>query len=120
MKEKHRIESLQEGARFRYRLRANPSVCRKGKRLGLLEPVAQEEWLHRQGTIGGFRPLTIYRSDETMVAGVNRREQNIRLFSVLFDGLLTVTDASAFQKSLGTGVGRGKAMGLGLLSVVPA
>ncbi|MEN9935136.1 MAG: hypothetical protein RLZZ387_1715 [Chloroflexota bacterium] len=35
----------------------------------------------------------------------------------LFDGLLTVTDAAAFVKTLETGIGSGKAFGFGLLSV---
>jgi CRISPR system Cascade subunit CasE len=43
----------------------------------------------------------------------------IRIFSVLYDGVLTVTDADAFANVLRTGIGHGKTLGLGLLSVAP-
>jgi CRISPR system Cascade subunit CasE len=39
--------------------------------------------------------------------------------AVLFDGLLRVTDAEQFRKTLTRGIGSGKAFGFGLLSVAP-
>ena len=39
--------------------------------------------------------------------------------SVLFDGLLRVTDTDAFLRTLVRGIGPGKAFGFGLLSVAP-
>ena len=43
----------------------------------------------------------------------------IRIFSVLYDGILTVTEPASFLGAMKTGIGHGKAMGLGLLSVAP-
>ena len=43
----------------------------------------------------------------------------IQILSVLYDGILTLTDADRFREALQTGIGHGKAMGLGLLSVAP-
>jgi hypothetical protein len=40
-------------------------------------------------------------------------------FSVLYDGILTVTVPDKFKDTLQSGVGHGKIMGLGLLSIVP-
>ena len=37
---------------------------------------------------------------------------------VTYEGLLTVTDAAKFREALTSGIGRGKAYGLGLLTVV--
>ena len=38
---------------------------------------------------------------------------------MLYDGILTVIDPDKFMNALQTGIGHGKVMGLGLLSVVP-
>jgi len=39
--------------------------------------------------------------------------------SALYDGILMVTEPDNFRASLQTGIGHGKAMGLGLISVAP-
>ena len=42
----------------------------------------------------------------------------IRLLSVTFEGILTITDAKQFRETLCNGIGREKAYGQGLLTVV--
>jgi CRISPR system Cascade subunit CasE len=54
-----------------------------------------------------------------MLRGKQHSGNAIRIFSVLYDGILTVSEAESFRNALQTGIGHGKAMGLGLLSVVP-
>jgi len=102
LKKRLGLDSLKFGQRFRFRLRANPCVTRKGKRLGLLRLEQQEAW-----------------SQEQMLRGKKRSGKMIRIFSVLYDGILTVSEPDKFRRSLNTGIGHGKVMGLGLLSVVP-
>lgn len=114
-----RLDSLIEGRRFRYRLRANPSVCRNGKRLGLFTADKQIAWLYRKGEQNGFSLITIHRSEERMLSGKVRNGYPIRVFSVLYDGIMAVTDAKFFQIAIAGGIGHAKAMGLGLLSVMP-
>lgn len=46
--------------------------------------------------------------------------QRARLWSVRFDGVLTVTDSALFQEAIVRGIGPGKAFGFGLLSVARA
>jgi CRISPR system Cascade subunit CasE len=58
-------------------------------------------------------------SQEQMLRGRQHAGNGIRVYAVLFDGLLTVTDPETFRVALRTGVGHGKAMGLGLLSIAP-
>ena len=53
------------------------------------------------------------------MAGGRRNGAEIRVFSVLYDGILTVADADKFRAALQDGIGHAKAMGLGLLSVAP-
>ncbi len=121
------------GKCFRFRVRANPSKCRDGKRLGLLQAIEQENWIARKGreqhgfvlpSIPTLDPLkqrvSVGISQEQMLRG-NRRGGNpdIRVFSVLYDGVLTVSDPDRFGQAVRSGIGHGKALGLGLLSVVP-
>lgn len=134
--ERLRLYDVKPGQRFRFRLRANPCVTRQGKRLGLLRLEEQETWISRKGERHGFflpilpsfvpeegsRPRVDVRvSQEQMLCGRKRGDEKheIRVFSVLFDGVLTVTDPDGFRQALATGIGHGKSMGLGLLSVVP-
>jgi CRISPR system Cascade subunit CasE len=122
------LERLRPGAVFRFRLRANPSKFVNRKRLGLLRRGDQEKWLCRVGQeIGGFSPkrerggLDVGISEETMLKGRKRGEgaARISVFSALFEGFLTVEAPDLFARALSAGIGHGKAMGLGLLSVAP-
>ncbi|KAF0126156.1 MAG: CRISPR-associated Cse3 family protein [Elusimicrobia bacterium] len=133
--ERLRLNALKPGAKFRFRLRANPSVTRNGKRLGLLRAPEQELWLDRKGREqhgfalpylagaeepdGQAKRVAVRISQERMLHGRRRNGIEIRLFSALYDGVLNVTEPEAFRAAFQKGIGHGKTMGLGLLSIVP-
>ncbi len=117
--EKLSMMSISKGRRFRYRLRANPSVCQNGKRVGLYSEGDQDKWINRQGDRHGFSLLSIHRNEEQVITGKRRIGQPIKLNSVLFDGILVVKDEDLLSEGVLNGIGHGKAMGLGLLSIVP-
>ena len=134
LKERLKLGSLKTGQRFRFRLRANPCVKRDGKRLGLLRVDEQEKWLARKGEQHGFalpklasfdfsesshERIDVRVSQEQMLGGKQHAGNGIRVFSVLYDGVLAVSEPDKFRAALQTGIGHGKVMGLGLLSVVP-
>lgn len=134
LKERLKLDSLKAGQRFRFRLRANPCVTRNGKRLGFLRLEEQEKWIERKGKQHGFSlpqlssfdlsesPLErvdVRISQQQMLRGKRNSGKGIRIFSVLYDGILTVADPDIFRNALQTGIGHGKVMGLGLLSVAP-
>ena len=78
------------------------------------------EWLDRRAKSSGF---IIKRDATTPQPGyiyMNKNGDGQRLRSVLFDGLLRVTDADAFQQTLIHGIGSGKSFGFGLLTIAPA
>jgi CRISPR system Cascade subunit CasE len=134
LKDRLKLDSLQTDQRFRFRLRANPCVTRNGKRLGLLGIEEQEQWLKRKGERHGFLlpklgnrgpsgnsqvRIDVRVSQEQMLRGNKRSGHALKIFSVLYDGYLTVTESDKFKDVLHTGIGHGKVMGLGLLSVAP-
>lgn len=125
---------FQTGRRFRFRLRANPCVTRNGKRLGLFRLEDQEQWLARQGRQHGFalpilpgfdllesstKRVDVHVSQERMLRGKQHGGNIISIFSVLYDGIFSLTDPDKCMYALRNGIGHGKTMGLGLLSAVP-
>lgn len=136
LKGRLKLGTLTTGQRFRFRLRANPCVTRNGKRLGLLQLVEQEQWIKRKSDLHGFmlpqlpsfdlsetgqERVDVRISQEQMLSGTQHAGtgNGIRIFSVLYDGILSVSEPEKFKDALQTGIGHGKVMGLGLLSVVP-
>lgn len=134
LRQRLKLDELKPGQRFRFRLRANPCVTRQGKRQGLLQTVDQEKWLERKGSQHGFflprlisfdltedaeDRIDVRISQEQMLRDKQHSNNSIRVFSVLYDGLMAVTEPEMFRQVLQTGIGHGKVMGLGLLSVVP-
>ena len=111
------------GQPCRFRLRANPTVKRQGKRFGIVKEDEQLAWLHRKGAAGGFDPVSVVVSPERKMQDkmTDRAEtpHNLTLVAVRFDGLLSVTNPAVFCQTLANGIGSGKGFGFGLLSVAP-
>lgn len=101
-----------------------------GKRVELAREEDQLGWLRRKGEASGFALMAtrllpagedvtaVLASGSGKIQG-RREARRMTLGSVLFEGLLEVTDAQRFRQTLETGIGPGKAFGLGLLSVAP-
>lgn len=105
------------GTELAFRLRANPTVCRDGKRHGLFKDKQQLAWLARKGEDSGFkvtRALTIKEGDQVVR---QTKKGPITLFAVRFEGLLRVLNAERIREGLTRGIGRGKSFGFGLLSL---
>lgn len=86
----------------------------------------QIKWLKRKGEEAGFRLANVKVAPVPNAASVEqskikgwRNDSNkpMTFGSVLFEGILTVTDAEKFRETLTKGIGQGKAYGFGLLSV---
>jgi len=110
---------LRSGDRYRFRVRANPTVYRSGRRFGLVGEDHQVSWLEKKGAQHGFQV------ESSLVTGTEvlrafKRSKPVTLRAVTFDGYLKCTDVSLLENAIANGVGRGKAFGMGLLSVARA
>lgn len=112
---------LVSGNTWRFRLQANPTITRNGKRRGLCKEEEQLAWLARQGDRHGFIPVQALVSCSAMQQGYkekSRKEQNrLSVLTATFDGYLQVRDAEALISAMRGGIGPAKALGCGLLSL---
>lgn len=126
------------GARYRFRLVANPSKKERGRgkdplgknrgRLGLYSREDQIAWLQRKAENGGFCTekveLEVLGKRSCLKAGAESRDEHGRKISlthlgVKYDGILEVKDSMKFAEIRSVGIGPAKAFGFGLLSVAP-
>lgn len=108
--------SLRVGESFRFRLFANPTVTREGKRLGLMSEEAQLAWLARQGERLGFAVEAALVTGSELLRS-RKGDTRISLLRACFEGRLKVSDTAALAQAMSVGIGPGKAFGCGLLSL---
>ena len=128
---------LKNDQELKFRLNANPTRKLangpfKGNRVSVGRgPEAVLGWLARKGEEGGFRLVFEKTKDGwdprwRIITGMTRawkeaddgdKRKEMSFAYANIDGVLVITDALAFAKTLRTGVGPAKAFGFGLLSV---
>lgn len=109
--------TLAVGQRLAFRLRANPTVKRDGKRIPLREEHEQTAWLRRKGEAHGFTLVSVRLRQATASRSRTADGWVATLEGVTFDGLLRVTDPEALLAALAAGIGSAKGFGFGLLSL---
>lgn len=104
--------------KFNFRLMANPTVKRDGKRLGLLKDYEQIKWIEKKATKNGFSLLQVVNIPKKEIEGKKPHgKDKLKFNSVLYEGLLKVDDPTLFSGCLEKGLGSGKGFGFGLLSI---
>jgi CRISPR system Cascade subunit CasE len=68
-----------------------------------------------QLTVRDERALSFAKSREERA-----QQRQVKVVTVTFEGLLTITDPPALRRALIQGLGRGKAYGCGLMTLAPA
>lgn len=111
-------DDLRVGELLRFRLRANPTVTREGKRHGLLREEEQLAWIDRVLTNGGASDVlaTVTASGKEVMRR-RRSGAPIVIQAAAFDGVMRVTDNETLRRTLIQGIGHAKALGFGLLTV---
>ncbi|KNC11911.1 CRISPR-associated protein Cas6 [Klebsiella sp. RIT-PI-d] len=133
------VPALRVGQTLCFSLRANPTICKNGKRHDLLmetkrqvrgrvdgpdiwqhQQQAAQDWLMRQGDQNGFslREVNVdaYRQQQVIRA---KSRQMIQFSSVDYSGMLVVNDVALFLQRLVQGYGKSRAFGCGLMLIKP-
>ncbi|MFJ1936581.1 type I-E CRISPR-associated protein Cas6/Cse3/CasE [Kitasatospora sp. NPDC088160] len=127
------FEWIAPGRAVRYRLDANPShhegpppgpppAGARRHDYSRRHSLPAEEalaWWHRQADRAGLTPTTTLDTRQDAVFATRKGAADLRLPTVRFEGTATVTDPDALRAALLSGIGQGKAFGLGLLSIAP-
>lgn len=123
------LEKIRTNSIWQFRLTANPTKSVKSSQLGQrgtvyahITPTHQLQWLltrcERHGFMIAPEEVMVTKSQWLHFHKANQHEKNVTLLSVTFEGFLTVTDEISFRQTLVEGIGRGKAYGQGLLTVM--
>ena len=122
------LARIPPGSRWQFRLAANPTKsCKDAQKPAARGTVAahcttqyQKQWLLDRAAKHGFAltedSFTVTRVQWHHFAKHGTRP--VSLLAVTYEGVLQVTDPEAFRNLLCQGMGRGKAYGLGLLTVM--
>ena len=120
------LNRIETGSNWHFRLTANPvHSIQGGKRRGKIVAHTSEryqlEWLENQAVKRGFRipPDGAYITESNWkIFSKGDSNQKVRILEVVFEGDLCVENADIFRNTLINGIGREKAYGMGMLTVV--
>ena len=120
------LDQIENGSLWHFRLVANPAHSLKegegrGKVVAHTSERYQISWLDEQAEKKGFRliPDTIrVRGSRWKMFKKHDQGPKVRILEVAFEGMLQVQDVDAFKEALINGIGRGKAYGMGLLTIM--
>lgn len=112
---------LSLGTRYAFRLLANPTVCRDGRRLGVFKEPKQRDWLVRKMEGAGARVLDAAVCDLGFVRSHKGTGQTGQThLAIRFDGILQCDDPARLSEGVRAGIGAAKGYGFGLLSLAHA
>lgn len=123
------LDRIRPGGRWQFRLVCNPTrsvppseVGQRGRVEAITLIPRQREWLAKQGEKHGFcveEGLFDVKASEWRKFRKGRENgREVTILQTTFEGMLTVTEKEAFLDALQGGIGRGKAYGMGLMTVM--
>ena len=119
------LERIEEGSVWHFRLVANPVHSirienGRGKVVAHIAEKHQLDWLDNQAEKKGFCLLmdtVSIRESDWKIFKKRNSDKKVRILAVTFEGMLRVRNADIFRDALVNGIGRGKAYGMGLLTI---
>lgn len=108
------LDNLQNGETRRFALTATPVVSKDGKRTPLRTPTGMHQWAERKLTQAGAR-LDALDILDVHATRFNRQGRKLTFHTVEYTGVFTVTDRDKLTQTMLSGIGHGKAYGLGLM-----
>lgn len=122
------LNRITDGSVWNFRLTANPTKSSfqgyesRGKVLGHITEQWVKEWLIKKSAPNGFSvDGDSFRVMFSKWVSFKKhgKGSNVVLREVIFEGTLKVENSILFKKALINGIGRGKAYGMGLMTVIP-
>lgn len=110
---------LKAGILCRFRLLANPTVTRGGRRYGLVNRQELDNWLYRQGERHGFSIKDHSIIARRILKSIRKSPSSLCLSQACFEGILEVCSVNDIYNAAVAGIGPGKAFGCGMLSLAP-
>lgn len=116
------LETVKNGDVLNFKITAAPTKTTEGKKISLNYRTAME-WMERKIKDAGASVIdgTLLQTDERAVRFKKNPHSDAHIYyrSRTYEGVLTVTDRERFTKMLTEGIGRQKAYGCGMMTVVP-
>ena len=125
------LNRIQQNSEWHFLLRANPTIAKKekgniksrGKVLACFSNELQKKWLLERAEKNGFSLneedfLVTEKKWYSFYKGNEKKNHHVRMLAITYEGILTVTDVSLFRNALTKGIGREKAYGMGMLTIV--
>jgi len=120
------LQSLTDGQRVSFRLTANPVRAvkqdeQRGKVYPHITAEKQLEYLGKRAEKLGFSLLdNDYRIVQRDFPELKKKDgKNVKLARAIYEGNLTIENPEIFRNTLTEGVGKEKAYGFGMMTVVP-
>ena len=121
------LDKVENDTIWRFRLVANPTksvIDEKGNRGSVHAhntPFYQKKWLIERCEKNGFmvteEQFSVMESKWYEFYKGSDKRKRVTLLSVTYEGILSVMDSEKFKRTLIEGIGRGKAYGMGMLTV---
>lgn len=130
------LDKIQNGGTWKFKITCNPTISlsvasssdeskSKKQSRGKVVPVChldnQIDWLAEKGLKNGFKidkESVQLIQDKAVSFKKKTSARKVSFQSVTLEGLLTVTDADSFREALISGIGREKAFGQGMMTIV--
>jgi CRISPR system Cascade subunit CasE len=122
---------LQAGQVWRFRLRANPvhssakekdGPANRGKVYAHVTPEQQRQWLLSRAQSLGFTlaedGFDVVHTQWKKFRKRNENNREVTLRTATYEGVLTISDPERFRQALLFGIGRAKAYGCGLMTII--
>lgn len=110
------VENISSARPYQFKLVANPLQSNiKDRRIPCHGNQERLEWLTKQGARYGF---TVIQAKITGYKENHIQKHHFTVKSVTFEGILQVTDTKKFRQALAQGIGREKAYGCGLMTIM--
>ena len=131
------LASIQEGSRYRFRVVLNPVIskleggAKRGKVMPHVTEAHQMKYFASRADKWGFNIVPLGYQDaegnellnckivERAWVSLSRNKTRINLSKVTYEGVLKVINEKKFSETLTKGIGKKKAYGFGLMTVIP-